>query len=209
MSDALDALAAQHGAGAPDALDALAAQHGASAPSVGHSPLMPAAALTADAVPLVGRAATAFAQAPNAAKLGGSIARAGTTLGALAHGFYTGNPSQIIAAPMEGWAAGKGGYFLTKAAQTVAAPVGRFLTKVAPITGVVGNALNVGTIAQAEADVNAKGQKYFDASDLDTLKTKVSDGASPTQVAAQLARGDASRFAQLLTAYSQSLGQGR
>ncbi len=205
MSDPLDALAAQHG-GDLSALDALAAQHGAgSQPQSERAPVLPAAAVAVDALPVAGRVATTFAQAPNAAKIGGAIARGATTLGALAHGFYTGNPSQMIAAPMEGWAAGKGGYFLTKAAQTVAAPVGRVLAKAAPITGVIGNVLNTANIAQAESDVNSRGEKYFDASDLDAIKSQVANGANPTQVAAQLARGDASRFAQLLTAYSQSL----
>lgn len=44
--------------------------------------------------------------------------------------------------------------------------------------------------------------------DLGTLRDAIHAGATPTQAAAQLAKGDPSRFAQLVTAYSQSLRQG-
>lgn len=162
MSDPLDALAAQHGADSQDALDALAAQHEASSQS-GGSLIIPGAALAVDALPAAGRVATAFGQAPNAAKTGSAIARAGTTLSAIAHGFYTGNLSKVIEAPLEGWAAGYGGYWLTKGAQAVASPVGRAVTKAAPVIGVIGDALNAGTIAQAEGEVDRNGRAYLDS----------------------------------------------
>lgn len=39
---------------------------------------------------------------------------------------------QVLAAPVEGWAAGKGGYWLAKGAQSVAAPVANAMETVAP-----------------------------------------------------------------------------
>lgn len=69
------------------------------------------------------------------------MARGLTTAGAVAHGIYRGNPSEVLAAPLEGWAAGKGGYWLTKAAQGASAPVGRMLGKLAPAANVVSQAV--------------------------------------------------------------------
>lgn len=81
-----------------------------------------------------------FGTSPTAAKTGGAIANAATTLAAAGHGLMTGNPSQVVAAPLEGWAAGKGGYFGTKALQGVARPVAAALDKAAPVASAVAHA---------------------------------------------------------------------
>jgi hypothetical protein len=97
----------------------------------------------AQGIPLAARAATAFAQSPTAAKTGGAIARGLTTAGGVINGLWTGNPTQILAASPEGWAAGKGGYFLTKGAQAAAAPAGRILGRMAPVAQALSRASGV------------------------------------------------------------------
>lgn len=86
----------------------------------------------AASVPAISRGAMEFATSPTAAKTGGAFARGVTTVGAVANGLLSGNPTQVLAAPMEGWAAGKGGYFLTKLAQQVMVPVAKLADAVAP-----------------------------------------------------------------------------
>lgn len=115
-------------------------------------------ASAAKAVPLAAQATTAFAQSPTVAKTTGALARGLTTLGAVGHGIYSGSPSEVIAAPMEGWAAGKGGYFLGKGMQSIAKPVGHFLGRMAPYAqslSTLGGAQGVGDLAQM-AEPNRK-----------------------------------------------------
>lgn len=110
------------------------------------------------AAPLAARAVTAFAEAPNAAKIGGALARGGTTLATLGHGIATGNMTEALASPIAGWQAGKGGYWLTKGAQGAAEPVGRILGKMAPYAqtlSTLGGAAGVGDLAQM-AEPNRK-----------------------------------------------------
>ena len=83
-------------------------------------------------VPVTAKAAAALSASPNAAKIGGALARGGTTLAGVIHGAATRNIPEIVSAPIAGWQAGKGGYWLTKGLQRVAAPVGKALEKVAP-----------------------------------------------------------------------------
>lgn len=109
-------------------------------------------------LPMAADAVSAFAASPTVAKTAGAIARGGTTLAAIGHGLYTGNMSQVISAPFQGWAAGKGGYFLGQGAQGVAAPVGRIMAKAAPYAqalSTLGGAQGVGDLAQM-AEPNRK-----------------------------------------------------
>lgn len=96
--------------------------------SIGGAGLAGAGAL----LPSAATAVEDFATSPTAAKTLGSVARAATTVGAVGSGIASGNPTQVLAAPMEGWAAGKGGYFLGKGLQSVATPVAKALDTVAP-----------------------------------------------------------------------------
>ncbi len=89
-------------------------------------------AAAAKGLPAAATIAADFATSPTAAKTLGSVARGATTLAAMGHGLATGSPTEVLAAPMEGWAAGKGGYFLGKGMQSVAAPVASALEKAAP-----------------------------------------------------------------------------
>jgi hypothetical protein len=89
-------------------------------------------------IPAAADALMSFGTSPTAAKTIGGIARGGTTLAAAAHGIYSGSPSQVLAAPMEGWAAGKGGYFLGRAMQGVARPVSTALDAAAPVAKILG-----------------------------------------------------------------------
>lgn len=73
-----------------------------------------------------------FATSPTLPKATGAAARALTTGSGIVHGAVTLNPAEVIAAPRVGWAAGKGGYFLGKGAQSVAGPVAELLEKAAP-----------------------------------------------------------------------------
>jgi hypothetical protein len=111
-----------------------------------------AVAGTTAALPSVARSAATFAASPSVPRTMGKIANAATTLGALGHGAYTGNLGQVTAAPIEGWAAGRGGYFLGKGMQSLARPVARGLQAAEPyIKGAgptVSGAMGVGDLAQ-------------------------------------------------------------
>jgi hypothetical protein len=105
--------------------------------------------------PMAGPAVDAFAQSSTVPKTMGALARGGTTIGGVAHGIYKGNPSEVLAAPMEGWAAGKGGYFLGQGAQALAKPVAGLLQRLAPylqglskVGSTRGAAQGVGDLAQ-------------------------------------------------------------
>lgn len=111
----------------------------------GALPIAAASALISPAA----NAAAAFGTSPTAARTIGAVARGATTLGAVAHGVASGSPSEIIAAPMEGWAAGKGGYFLGKGMQAVARPIATALEKAAPYA----QALSTASGAQGALDL--------------------------------------------------------
>jgi len=83
-------------------------------------------------LPAAANVTARLATNPDVAKTVGTVARTAVTLGALGHGIKTGNISEIVAAPIAGWQAGKGGYFLGKGAQSLAAPVASILASVAP-----------------------------------------------------------------------------
>lgn len=91
-----------------------------------------AVSAAAKSTPLVSHAAQAVADSPTLAKTAGAIARGGTTLAGVAHGLWTGNMNEVLAAPVEGWAAGKGGYWLGKGLQAVAGPTATLLKALAP-----------------------------------------------------------------------------
>lgn len=155
-------------------------------------------------------AATAFATSPTAAKTASSLARGGTTLAAIGRGLFTGNPSDIIAAPMEGWAAGKGGYFLAKGAQSIANPIARALTAAEPLAKAVGAAAGPqGVLDLAQmAEPNRRDIGFFGIGgsipDLEVLTKAVQLGANPAQAAAAIAKGDPKRFGSLMMAYANA-----
>ena len=100
--------------------------------------------------PLAERAVMEFATSPTAAKTAGALANAGTTLAGVAHGVATGNIPEIIASPIAGWQAGKGGYWLGKRLQSVAAPVATALEKVAPYASALSGAQGGLDLAQMD-----------------------------------------------------------
>ncbi len=102
-------------------------------------------------LPAAANAVEDFATSPTAAQAGGALARGLTTAGEIGRGIFTGSPADILAAPRVGWAAGKGGYWLTKGAQSIARPIAGTLQMVAPYgpaVSAVGGAANVGQLAQ-------------------------------------------------------------
>ena len=86
----------------------------------------------AKAVPAIATAAYDFGTSPTVAKTASSLARNATTLGGVIQGVATASPAQVIAAPREGWAAGKGAYWLTQGAQSAARPVATALETLKP-----------------------------------------------------------------------------
>lgn len=72
------------------------------------------------------------ATSPTFAKNAGRAANAAVTAGELVHGLATGNMNQVLASPIAGWSAGKGGYWLGRGAQAIAAPVAKVATAVVP-----------------------------------------------------------------------------
>lgn len=164
-----------------------------------------------------------FGTSPTAAKTGGAIANAATTLAAAGHGLMTGNPSQVVAAPMEGWAAGKGGYWGTKALQGVARPVAVALEKaasvaeaVAKLGGVQGaldlaqmaepgrkdiGFLGIGPSVKADAITPAQQAEMY----AKAVTQLMADGTtSPNKAAAIIAQGNPKKFGDVMTAYMQS-----
>lgn len=89
-------------------------------------------------LPWAQQAAESIATSPTLPKTTGAIARGLTTGAGIIHGAATLNPAEVIAAPRVGWAAGKGGYFLGKWMQSVAAPVADMLEKAAPYAQALG-----------------------------------------------------------------------
>ncbi len=91
----------------------------------------------AKAVPKAGNVLEALGTSPTAAKTIGALSNAGTTLAGVAHGVATGNIPEIIASPIAGWQAGKGGYWLGKRMQSVARPMATAIENSAPMVGML------------------------------------------------------------------------
>lgn len=89
-----------------------------------------------------------MATSPTLPSTAGAIARGATTVGGVLHGLYKMNPTQVLAAPMEGWAAGKGGYWLGQGAQSLAKPIAKGLETVAHGANTLAGASGVGDLAQ-------------------------------------------------------------
>ncbi len=111
-------------------------------------------------LPVAANLAERLATSPTAAKIGGAIANSGTTIAGIIHGVRTGNIPEIIASPIAGWQAGKGGYWLTKRAQDVAGPIANGLEKVAPYANAATGALGAVDLA-AMAHDNRPGHTIF------------------------------------------------
>lgn len=173
--------------------------------------------------PAAANEALRFATSPTAAKTGGALARGATTLGAVGHGLATRNVSEVLAAPMAGWAAGKGGYFLTQGMQAMAKPVASALEKVAPyaekVAAIAGpqGVLDLAQMAEPNRkdigflgvgpSVNIPPQQakaITDQSYVDAVKWWGTQGKNPSQAAALIAKGDPKIFGAVMTAYMQA-----
>lgn len=99
-------------------------------------------------VPALTRIAESVATSPTLPRTMGSMANGLTTIGELGHGIYSGNMNQVLGAPIAGWAAGKGGYWLGKGLQRVASPVARVGAAIGPAAQVLGGASGVDDLAQ-------------------------------------------------------------
>lgn len=157
-----------------------------------------------------------FGTSPTAAKTGGAIANAATTLAAAGHGVMTGNPSQIIAAPLEGWAAGKGGYFGTKALQGAARTGAAVLEKAAPVldaAGIVQGGLDLAQMAEPDRkDIGFFGvgrsieipKDKLDGIYISAVENGIKQGQTPAKAAAIIAKGDPKVFGDVMAAYMKS-----
>lgn len=121
---------------------------------------LPTAAVAAS-LPPAATAALGFATSPTAPKTLGAAANAAVTLSALGHGAMHGNLSEVAAAPIAGWQAGKGGYFLGKRLQSIAGPVSTGLEAAAPVVNAAAGATGVTDLAQmaepGRADIGTAG----------------------------------------------------
>jgi hypothetical protein len=167
-----------------------------------------AGAKTAQALaPTIQQAAEAFATSPTAAKTGGALARGVTTIAALGQGLYSGNLNEVVSAPIKGWAAGKGGYFLTKALQAGGKPVAAAAEAAVPVARAFGNAVSpqgmLDLAQMAEPDRRDIGFMGIGASmpDLEVLTKAVAKGANPASAAAAITKGDPKKFGPLMAAY--------
>lgn len=105
----------------------------------------------AKAAPLTEAAMTEFATSPTAPKTLSGIANGLVTTGGVVKGVMSGNASQVLAAPMEGWAAGKGAYWLGRNLQSVATPIAKAAEAAAPFAqtmSTLSGASGVGDLAQ-------------------------------------------------------------
>lgn len=180
-----------------------------------------ALAAAGQAIPVAAKYVTTFAQSPTAAKVGGAIARHATTAAEVARGLVTASPTDILAAPKAGWFAGKGGYWLTKAAQGVSGPVGAALEKVAPYAQTLltlAGAQGINDLAQM-AEPNRKDIGFLGLgasvpkSELiasarehgaEWVNNGVKNGLNPAQAAARVADGDPEIFGAIMTSYMRS-----
>jgi len=198
-----------------------------------HSSQTPAVLLgtaaAASAAPLAQRALEHLATSPTAAQTGGAIARGATTLAALGRGLYSGDMSQVLAAPTEGWVAGKGGYWLTQGLQKVAAPIATALEKAGPVLKQAGPLLGSLTaegsaneqlntpehLAAFAAHLSPAQQAKFDTllkstsganadQDIAAVKKLIADGAPPSAAVKHVAGDNPTRFGSLMTLYLRS-----
>ncbi len=103
--------------------------------------MIPLGAKVASDVPAITDAVRAAVTNPNFAKRVGALANAGTTLAGVGHGAWTGNIAEVIAAPIAGWRAGKGGYWLGKGMQNaVTGPVARAAYALEPFAQAISKA---------------------------------------------------------------------
>lgn len=167
-------------------------------------------AIAGQSIPIIADAAAEFGTNPN-------VPRAAATAGRVIGG-VTSLPAGLTGlgdVQKGAWAGSRSGWFTGKMLQDMARPVSTLLDKVAPVAhavsqlGAVQGALDLNQMAEPNRrDIGFLGIGSS-IGDMDVLKAAVKNGANPTQAAAQLAKGDPSRFAQLVTAYSQALRQGQ
>ncbi len=184
--------------------------------SMGAIPIAAAGAL----MPVAANVATHVATSPSAPYIGAQIGRViggtGPVLSSAAkawNGDLVGAAHDLVYTAPGVWGGGKAGWFTGKLAQRMAAPIASALEKAGPSLSVVGGAAGVGDLAQMaepnRRDIGFLGVGPTVEPDVAMLTAAVKKGANPTQAAAQLTNGDTRKFAALITAYSQSLGQGR
>ncbi len=137
ISAALNAIPAANAEHAPQAKTWTPADSGSVAMAGASAALSPAAQLMAE-----------VGTNPNFPKAMGTAARTAITLGGLGHGVVTGNLPEIVASPIAGWQAGKGGYFLGKGVQSVARPLSDMATKIAPVVQAAAGAQGALDLAQ-------------------------------------------------------------
>lgn len=186
--------------------DTPAAEQSAHQSSVGALPVAAASPALSMAANVASRVATS-PTLPKTAATVGRVVGGVTSLPAGLSGF--GDVQRGV------WAGGRSGWFTGKLIQDVAMPIAKTLERLEPVARAVSQlsgAQGVNDLAQI-AEPTRKDIGFLGLApsqpDLDVLRAAVAKGANPTQAAAQLAGGDSTRFASLLTAYSQSIGQGR
>lgn len=170
--------------------------------SSGTGTLIATATTAAHAAPHLAQAAETFATSPVAAKTVGAITRGATMLGTVAHGLTSGNLSEVLSAPVVGWGAGKGGYWLTQHAQTLVAPLADALNKITPYLTKAAPYLDLASASQAEASVGQKLNAFADAMQY-LIDVK---GLTPSAALKQVSGGDATLFGPLMTAYMRGRG---
>lgn len=162
----------------------------------------------AASVPVATRIAMESATNPQLPKIMSTVGQVAGGIKGLMHG----GPLEAAGGA---WVGGKAGWFTGRLMQKMATPLAKAAEVAAPYAQAVSTlsgAAGIGDLAQmAEPNRHDIGFLGIGQSlpDLDVLTAAVKKGATPTQAAAQIANGDPRRFAQLVTAYSQSLGQGR
>ena len=185
----------------------------------------------AKAVPAIATAAYDFGTSPTVAKTASSLARNATTLGGVIQGVATASPAQVLAAPREGWAAGKGAYWLTQGAQSAARPVATALETLKPyaqaistISGAQGvldlaqmadqTRKDIGTLGFSLDGARSQAEKDAHPALINAIASKIGDLASslakngvPAAEATALkliSAGNAATFGKLMTLYMKS-----
>ena len=162
-----------------------------------------ATAAAAKVLPAAAQAVESFATSSTAAKAGGALARAAITAGGVVHGAMTGNIPEVVLAPMAGWKAGRGGYWLTQYAQKAAAPIASAMESMAPYVEKAVPYLDAAAAMQAEGNSlqRLNTPEHYAA----VAKYLVDNqGLTPSAAIKRVTGGDATQFGKVMTAYMKA-----
>lgn len=189
------------------------------------------AAIMEHLAPYIHKGLEELATNPNVMKTGAKIGRVIGGLSAPIGGALEAGPAGFLmgsaAASKSAWAGGKTGWFTGKMLQNIAASLEPHVKSIAEAVspylheGIGAQSaldlaqmadpdrkdigvLGVGKTVDASAPPNQEQRKRQQAAELDYLKAAIKDGQTPQAAAKQLAKGDMTRYAALMSLYMKA-----